>query len=62
MILYDQVPYITDVHGCKIEFGSVPNLSNSGNFFINVCNNMLSQRKKMLILLIFGTVIRLGAW
>ena len=30
---HDQVPWGTDT--CKIEFDSVPNLTNYGNFFVN---------------------------
>ena len=29
---HDQVPSVTDARRCKIEFGSIPNLSNSGIF------------------------------
>ena len=53
---HDQVSWSTDA--CKIEFGSVPNLSNYGYFFIifSVCCDV--SEKNVVILFIFGTVIR----
>ena len=51
------VPCVT--YACiKITFGSVSNLSNDGNFFINVVRFMISQKRKgYFILFIFGTII-----
>ena len=40
---HDQVPWATDA--CKTEFGSVPHLSNYGNFFNKFRLIVLSQRR-----------------
>ena len=55
---HDQVPLAT--HACKIEFGSVPNLSNYAYVFINIYCCDVSE-KNVVILFIFGTVIRYHA-
>ena len=47
------MPWAADA--CEIEFGSVPNLSNYGNFFINFECCDISE-KNLMILFIFGTV------
>ena len=53
---HDQVPWVTDA--CKIEFSSVPNLSNCGHFLINVeCFVVISERRMWWILFMLGTVI-----
>ena len=53
---HDQIPYATDA--CKLEFGSVPNLSIYGHFpyILSVCCDI--PEKNVVILFIFGTVIR----
>ena len=62
----DQVQSATDAH--KIEFGSVPNLCNYGNFSYILSVSCDISEKTVVILFIFGTVIRyhalhmLGKW
>ena len=50
IVYHDQLPWSADAH--KIEFGSVPKLSNYSNVFMNVVS------VNVFILFIFGTVVK----
>ena len=54
---HEEVPWAADA--CKIEFGSVPHLSNCGYFsyIVSVCCD-ISATNVVIFLFIFGTVIR----
>ena len=52
---HDQVVWAADV--CKIKVGYVPNLSNYGNFFINLECFDISKNWSILFIYVFGTVI-----